>query len=285
MLFCRGVSVVVPFPRRVFAGMQFAWLTDIHLNAAAEEVIENLLAEVRSARPAGVLISGDIAEATSLQDSLTRIADTLDCPVYFVLGNHDYYFGSIQRVRQDVRTLCAGREPLVYLTDCEPVMLSERTVLVGHDGWADGRCGDYANSTVMMSDYQKIGDLIGLDSRTRLEMLQALAEEAAGHVRRVLASALERAPETLLLTHVPPFREACWHQGQIADDQWAPHFSSRVMGDAILEIMTGRPDRQLTVLCGHTHSAGQIEPAVNVRVLTGAAEYGFPAICRILQIP
>ena len=264
--------------------MRFVWLTDIHLNAATDEAIEDLLADIRSADPTGVLIGGDIAEATDVRDYLTRIADALACPIYFVLGNHDYYFGSVQRVREEVRCLCAGRAQLTYLTGCEPVFLSERTALLGHDGWADGRCGDYARSTVMLSDYQRIDELAGLDRETRLNALQALAEEAAHHIRRALAGALDRAPEALLLTHVPPFRESCWYQGRAADDQWAPHFSSQVMGDAILEIMSARPDRQLTVLCGHTHSGGEVEPVLNVRVLTGAAEYGHPAICRVLQI-
>jgi hypothetical protein len=38
------------------------------------------------------------------------------------------------------------------------------------------------------------------------------------------------------------------------------------------------------VLCGHTHGGGEIQPADNIRVLTGEAEYGKPKISKILQI-
>ncbi|MFM7113065.1 MAG: Eco57I restriction-modification methylase domain-containing protein, partial [Planctomycetota bacterium] len=39
-------------------------------------------------------------------------------------------------------------------------------------------------------------------------------------------------------THVPPFREACWHEGELSDDQWAPHFTSVVMGDALRAVIS-----------------------------------------------
>ena len=264
--------------------MRIVWLTDIHLNGVSDEATATLLESVCACHPAGVLIGGDIAEAPDVQDYLIRIAEGLDCPVYFVLGNHDYYFGSVKQVRQEVCDLCQRYPQLMYLTDSEPVLLSDRTALVGHDGWADGRCGDYRNSRVVMSDHRLIDELAGVAQEARLALLQGFAEAAADHVRRVLPRALECAREVLLLTHVPPFREACWHEGRIADDQWAPHFSSQVMGETIVEIMRARPDQQLTVLCGHTHSSGEFMPTSNVRVLTGAAEYGSPDICRVLRV-
>ena len=36
-------------------------------------------------------------------------------PIYFVLGNHDYYFGSIDKVRKAVKQLCQERPNLHYL--------------------------------------------------------------------------------------------------------------------------------------------------------------------------
>jgi len=264
--------------------MRIVWLTDIHLNGVTDEVTDDLLAAVAAHQPAGVLLGGDIAEAPDVREYLVRIAAGLHCPVYFVLGNHDYYFGSVQQVRQDISRLCQRHPQLTYLTDSEPVQLSECNALVGHDGWADGRCGDYHNSRVVMSDHRLITELAGTEAEARLSVLQKWAGEAADHIYRVLPQALERAQEVLLLTHVPPFREACWHEGNIADDQWAPHFSSQVMGETIVEIMRSRPAQRLTVLCGHTHSSGEFVPIPNVRVVTGAAEYGSPGICRVLTV-
>ena len=80
-----------------------------------------------------------------------------------------------------------------------------------------------------------------------------------------------------MLTHVPPFREACWHRGQISDDDWLPHFACRAVGEVLVEAMAAHPECEMTVLCGHTHSPGEAQVLPNLRVLTGGAEYGRPA--------
>ena len=88
----------------------------------------------------------------------------------------------------------------------------------------------------------------------------------------------------ILLTRVPPFREACWHEGRVSDDQWLPHMACQAVGEVLLKIMRRHPERQLTVLCGHTHSPGHAKPLANLRVLTGGAAYGAPAVARILEL-
>jgi hypothetical protein len=47
---------------------------------------------------------------------LSRIADRLARPVHFVLGNHDFYRGSILEVRSAVATLASGDERLRWLS-------------------------------------------------------------------------------------------------------------------------------------------------------------------------
>jgi Icc protein len=268
--------------------MRLAWLTDIHLNFLPPPRIETFLATVREGADGGppdaVVITGDIAEARDLLPQLRGIEDGLPCPIYFVLGNHDFYFGSIAQVRDDARRLCQSSARLVYLTQADVVELTPGWGLVGHDGWADARLGDYERSLVMMNDYRLIGELAGVDKRERLPLLHALGDEAAAHIRRVLPAALARFPQVLLATHVPPFREACWHQGQWSNDEWLPHFSCLAMGRALMEIMSRHPDRKLTVLCGHTHGEGEWQMLDNLRVLTGGAEYGHPAVQRIFEL-
>jgi hypothetical protein len=79
-------------------------------------------------------------------------------------------------------------------------------------------------------------------------------------------------------------RDACWHEGHLSDDEWAPHFVCLTLGETILEIMQAWPQRQLTVLCGHTHGAGECRPAANIHILTGGAEYGSPQIVRAFEL-
>lgn len=76
----------------------------------------------------------------------------------------------------------------------------------------------------------------------------------------------------------------CWHQGQISDDDWLPHFTCKAVGDVLRGAMAGKPDRRLTVLCGHTHGEGMVLLMPNLRVLTGGAEYGQPKVQRVLEV-
>jgi 3',5'-cyclic-AMP phosphodiesterase len=263
---------------------RIVWLTDLHLNFLAGEAVDQFLAQVADCGADAVLISGDIAESHSLVQYLEWIANRLSVPIYFVLGNHDFYHSSIQKVRQVVTTLCERDQRLVWLGGVDTVALAPNVGLVGHDGWADARLGDYERSLVMMNDYRLIEEFAGVSKKERWSLLMQEAYVATAHIRRVLPQALARYKRVLLVTHVPPFREACWHQGKISDDEWLPHFSSHAMGSALLEIMRDYPDQELTVLCGHTHGRGEAHPALNITVLTGAAEYGAPAIERVFDL-
>jgi len=201
-----------------------------------------------------------------------------------VLGNHDFYGGSIAEVRDGLAALCARSDWLRYLPAAGVISLSETCALIGHDGWADGRFGNYRDSPVMLNDYVLIRELAWLSLEERLARIQALADEGANYLARALADALDRHARVLVATHVPPFRESCWHQNAISGDDWLPHFSSKASGDALKEVVASRPDKQVLVLCGHTHGSGRAQPLPNLEVRTGGAEYGRPAIQEILRI-
>jgi predicted MPP superfamily phosphohydrolase len=246
--------------------------------------VEKFAAGVVARQPDVVLIGGDTSESKDLVEQLSRLARLLRVPIYFVLGNHDYYYGSIEAVRTRVADLCRREPSLHYLSLVENVTeLSPHVGLVGHDGWADGRLADYFASSVMMNDDWLIAELIGLTRAARWERLKGLADEAAAHIRRILPLALERYPNALLLTHVPPFRDACWYAGEISNDDWLPHFTCHAMGESIRKVMADHPDRALTVLCGHTHGRGEARPLPNVLVLTGGAQYGCPEVQRLFE--
>ena len=84
--------------------------------------------------------------------------------------------------------------------------------------------------------------------------------------------------------HVPPFRESCWHEGRVSDDEYLPHFSCKAVGEVLLRCMRARPDRKLTVLCGHTHGRGSVDMLPNLSVVTGGADYGRPAVQAVWDV-
>jgi predicted phosphohydrolase len=265
---------------------QIAWLTDLHLNFVKDKSqVQSFLASVAAGEPDAVLIGGDIAPAKHLVKFLSFIDQVLQRPVYFVLGNHDYYYSSTKKVRGAVAQLCEQRTNLHYLTQTsEVIALGRRTALVGHDGWADARAGDYDDSQ-MINDYLCIADLVNLEPAKRKARLQELGDEAATHVGEVLPGALRRYEHVLVLTHVPPFPECCFHKGKLLDAKWTPHYCCQALGEAVVAAAARRPRHRVTVLAGHLHSEGQYNPAANVSVLVAGAEYGHPAVARVFHLP
>lgn len=95
--------------------MKLAWLTDIHLNFIDLTQRQKFYQEIIDSLCDGLLISGDIAEALCLEELLQELALYLKKPIYFVLGNHDYYRGQIQKVQHVATKLTQSNEYLFWL--------------------------------------------------------------------------------------------------------------------------------------------------------------------------
>jgi len=261
--------------------MRLAWVTDVHLDFLSAGQTDRFFAEIAETGADGVVVGGDTALAASVGRLLKRMGRVVGKPLWFVLGNHDFYGGSIAAVRETATEVSRGGR-VVWLGAAGVVELSPRTALVGHDGWGDARLGNAARTPVLLNDFLVIAELAGLDRVGLTARLQRLGDEAAAHMARILPAALDSYEHAVVVTHVPPFRDACWHHGSYSDDDWLPYFTCKAMGDVLLAEAARRTDRRITVLCGHTHSGGECRPLPNLRVVTGAAEYGHPVIQRPL---
>ncbi|MCB9793090.1 MAG: metallophosphoesterase [Alphaproteobacteria bacterium] len=274
--------------------MHLAWATDTHLNFVDADAARRLCAAARGCE--GLLLTGDIAEAHDLVGWLRFLRAELGAPVWFVLGNHDFYQGSVAGVRGAVRALCAEVEGLHWMQEAGVLPLTPRAALVGVDGWGDGRLGDWdAQPAVTLNDFIRIAELREacmsdpppgqwLDRARLREALMALGEEAARLLEPSLSEALARFEEVLVLTHVPPFAEASWHEGRRSDPPWLPHFSCGATGEVLLRAAEAWPRRRIRVLCGHTHSAGVVRMRENLEVRTGGAQYGAPGLAGVVEL-
>jgi 3',5'-cyclic-AMP phosphodiesterase len=97
-------------------------------------------------------------------------------------------------------------------------------------------------------------------------------------------NALQAYEQIYLLMHPPPFREACLYGTEMADDNWAPHFTCKAVGDLLLELMPQYPHAHVRVLAGHTHNPCDISILPNLQVQVGFAEYGAPALATCFEI-
>jgi 3',5'-cyclic-AMP phosphodiesterase len=257
---------------------RIVWSTDLHLDAADRAQYQLFFDLIAAHEPDLILIGGDISNGLSSLFHLTTISKRIDKPVYFVLGNHDFYYGSIFENRKEAEKLTREVPNLHYLTHNGIIPLSEQTALIGHDGWSDAKAGDYENSDVMLNDYFFIDELKRLTQEERQKKLNSLGEEAAEHLKKNLIEALKTYDRVVILTHVPPFEESCLYEGLPADDHWTPHFVGKSTGNAIEAVMKENPDKQLLVLCGHSHWGQDIQILPNLRVVTGHSDLGIPNV-------
>ena len=264
--------------------MKAAWLTDIHLNFLKYNQRETFLKRLSNEAADCFLISGDIGEADSIIPFLQRIETVVERPVYFVMGNHDFYDGSIKEVRSSVSDYVKTSDKVIWLNEVEYVGLTQETALVGHDSWADGRLGDFDGSSVELNDFRCIKELKTWHRSKRLNTMQELADEAVEHFKKALPKALKKHRHIVAVTHVPPFKNACRYNGQPSGDEWLPFFSCKAAGDVFKGVMEQHPESEMTVLCGHTHGLAECQILPNLTVFAGKAEYGEPEIQKIIKI-
>ena len=265
--------------------VRLVWATDIHLDCTDPDRAMAFFEAVNAAGGDFLLLGGDMSNAGSLSEDLTLLAEMLNQPGYFVLGNHDYYGSSIEGTRRLADGLKSAG--LHWLPACGGIELAEEVGLVGNGGWGDIRNGNRENSKVMLMDYFVISELkevydtenddMTLRPQHALkEKLRALGREAAECLRPQLLEAAARFQQVIVLTHVPPFPEAAWHQGAQSSSDWLPGFSCRALGEELYRVAGEYPDTEFTVLCGHTHGEGVARIRPNLVVHTQGAEYGFP---------
>ena len=139
--------------------MKLIWLTDIHLNFLSKERRIDFYQEIVATSGEKILISADIAEVPSVSAILKEMAQAIQKPIYFVLGNHDYYRGQIDLLRQEMSDLTKNEPLLQWLPASGVQDLGNQTILLSEDCWADGRYGDYTNSRVTLNDSRMIIDL------------------------------------------------------------------------------------------------------------------------------
>jgi len=260
------------------------WLTDIHLNFLRPLALQAFYDRVKAEAPDALLVTGDIAEADSVARYVAELAAI--APVYFVLGNHDFYRANIRVVRGDITR---AHERAIYLPAVPYVALTERITMIGVDGWGDARCGDL-DSSVLLSDWKLIEDFKRTrgDRRARNELLQRLGAGEA----RALADKLANVPETpelLVLTHVPPYPEACVYDGEPSGPAWSPFFTCIATGEVLEAYARAHPAQSITTLCGHSHGISSYQRLPNLEVKTGGwpphvEGYGNPIVQATFEI-
>ena len=254
-----------------------AWLSDVHLDMVKEPWFLGLCDEIQDSDARSIWLTGDIATGKDVGDWLIRLHHRTELPIYFVLGNHDYYHSSFARVDQIIKDIHLQHEGIVWMDIQGACSIDPKTMLVGAGGWGDARSGDFYNTPIRINDHRLIEDLSEISRKELYTRLQSRGEEMAFLLDRQLRDCSD-ADDIWVLTHVPPFVEACWYKGKAGDPNWIADFVCVALGKVLERYALNNPNKRLHVLCGHGHNRGIVQKQKNLCVYTASAEYSKPRV-------
>lgn len=253
---------------------KYLWFTDTHFDKVLPWTFANFIRRIRRENPKGVFLTGDISNGALTPYHLKIMALALDCPIYFILGNHDYHYSSIRKTHDKIRKLCDKHENLIWVTDNGVIHLNEEVCLIGTEGWYDVEEGkpSYLKLTFdwfMVKDFRKLPSM-----NDRIDVWREMAAKSAHDIADKLEKAIEQDYKSIyLMTHVPPWREATRDVGTFMEKFWLPYNTNLRIGRSIEKIMNDHKKRYVTVLAGHTHTDCWIHVARNIECKVNNAKY------------
>jgi len=276
---------------------RLVWLTDIHLDMVGDLLnrLNSMSATFRDAD--GFIITGDISVANMLEEHLLLLESIFQRPIYFVLGNHDYYGSSIGIVRRKVSNLCVSSSHLKYMSNVPYVKFDKGVTLIGHDGWYDAQNGNPYGDNILMNDWIQIADFNSalrssyggrtLNKNVIIRIARSIAQQAVNHVANGIKAVIKDSKHIVIMTHVPPFKEsfnASEKYKETNSGEIIPWYTCKLMGDTLMAAAAAYPHVKFTVLSGHVHSHYDNDLLNNLTVKVGSAIYGNPQVSSVISV-
>lgn len=266
--------------------MRLGFATDIH--------IDHLVDDKGYARQRGcgryiaegldaLIIGGDISTGVHFKDHFTAFCKGAGIPVYFVLGNHDFWDAPDAVVRVTAASFPG------YLDQAGVVELAPAVGLVGRSGWYDTLTGNPFDSPIKVNDWHRVERLIPAWRIPQLlqQECRQWASEEAEKARIDLEKAAAAYPRVFFVTHFPCFTKACWDEHgrpDVEENGWWPWSIDTTLGHVLLEVTAKHPQVDFTLLTGHTHGGGRTQLTTNLTCISGKARDGVPQLALSWQL-
>lgn len=253
---------------------KYLWFTDTHLNNVLPWTKALFIRNIVKENPKGIFLTGDISNGLTTAFNLKLLANFVKCPIYFVLGNHDYYFSNINKTHNKIKEMCEKYPNLIWLTNSDVIGLTDQVAIIGTEGWYDAAIGKpeylkYTLDWLLIEDFRKLNFM-----PERIEMFKILAEKSCQIISNKLQKALDQGYKSIyILTHFPPWKEATRDEGTIMEKFWLPYNVNLKLGKTIESIMSDYKKRNVTILSGHTHTDAWIHVSRNIECKVNKAKY------------
>jgi predicted phosphohydrolase len=261
--------------------MNFYWCSDIHCDVVDDDRLSAFLSKTNQDTNSDdlLLITGDISNALELWKHIQNISQASNARLLYVVGNHDYWGGSFSEIDTLLRSHSSKEGHAIFMDLIDRHQIDEITCVVGESGWYDGRNGEQGRPRFIMNDWFEIKDYKRNYLLSERKFSEHIADARAVRLQNKLLSAIEAGNRRIIvITHCPPFVEACRYKGQPSDLYALPWFSSQTMGDVLDQLSRENPDINFEVLCGHTHDPYEYRHSSNLTVHVAGAQYGDPKI-------
>lgn len=241
------------------------WATDLHLNYFSDEYIINFAKSIKEQykSASGLIISGDISIGTRLEKDLKNLLYGIQLPIYYVLGNHDYWYLSFNEIDK----ICSNLDKyngLFNLNKCV-IDIGDDKIISGFNGWYDCRLGSI-NNDYFMNDWVKILDFA---NKNPIEISQNRSFLSFGFKERILKNDYINK-NIIVVTHFPPFKTLIKNKNDIKC-----YYGSSDSGLILNDL---KPFfKKIICLCGHTHSKAKLIKD-NLYCYVGEACRGKPSI-------
>lgn len=238
------------------------WATDLHLNYFDDKFITDFGKQISKLYKAdSLIISGDISLGNKLESNLKTLSDAVQMPIYYVLGNHDYWHSSFEEIDNLTKEL--DNNNIICLDN--NIIELDNVIISGFTGWYDCKFGEI-NPNVRMNDWNRISNFKDKDP-------YILSEKRSNSYLNFKDKIIP-SKNQIIVTHFPPFKELIKNK-----ENAIPFYGSEGAGKMLLDIK----DNFEKVIClsGHTHNRAAYS-IDNIDCYVGEACRGKPNVCGII---
>lgn len=265
---------------------KIGWLTDPHFDKCDIDYFYQISKKFKAENLDGLIITGDISEGGTTMLYLSFLEKLISKPIWFVLGNHDWY-----NVSRDVGFELIKKysnHNLIFLDDIPFIKLNKTTCLIGGENWWDAffkQSFGLLDGMYMSEDYEKISFISPEKHESNpFSKIKLLAAIKSDVLIEKLINAFKIFDTVYLAVHVPPFKEGCLFSAIEMPENWLNHFCDHELGIKLKLLMKSYPEKELKILSGHTHSKSTKKIKQNIKQYVGASTLKKPKICDIIKL-